>query len=112
LKGINPLESILIVDDSSFTRNRLRETLVKRGYGVDEARNGVEALAKLEGRLLLPVDRPAIAGNGWLRVAREPAKAGLTDSGYRFVIGHPEDFAREMPSARRQSLSEQAAQRR
>jgi CheY-like chemotaxis protein len=42
------LESILIVDDSSFTRNRLRETLVKSGYRVDEACDGIEALAKLD----------------------------------------------------------------
>ena len=42
------MESILIVDDSSFTRNRLRETLIKGGYGVGEARHGGEALARLE----------------------------------------------------------------
>ena len=42
------MESILIVDDSSFTRNRLRETLVAGGYRVDEARHGLEALEKLD----------------------------------------------------------------
>ena len=42
------MESILVVDDSSFTRNRLRETLMAGGYRVVEAKNGVEALTKLE----------------------------------------------------------------
>ena len=42
------MERILIVDDSSFTRNRLRETLVNGHYSVEEARNGQEALTKLE----------------------------------------------------------------
>jgi twitching motility two-component system response regulator PilH len=38
----------LIVDGSSFTRNRLRETLLNFGYQVEEARNGNEALSKIE----------------------------------------------------------------
>src|SRR5450755_415747 len=42
------MDTILIVDDSSFTRNRLREALTKGGYRVDEARNGIEALSKLD----------------------------------------------------------------
>ena len=42
------MDSILVVDDSSFTRNRLRETLTAGGYRVVEAKNGLEALAKLE----------------------------------------------------------------
>lgn len=42
------MDSILIVDDSSFTRNRLREALVTGGYRVEEARHGLEALQKLD----------------------------------------------------------------
>lgn len=42
------METILIVDDSSFTRNRLKETLLNFGYQVEEARNGNEALEKMK----------------------------------------------------------------
>jgi two-component system, chemotaxis family, chemotaxis protein CheY len=37
---------ILIVDDSAFARRTLRRMLEEQGYGVEEARNGVEAIEK------------------------------------------------------------------
>lgn len=40
------MPTILIVDDSTFIRNRLRHALVSAGYGVEEAANGQQALEK------------------------------------------------------------------
>jgi two-component system chemotaxis response regulator CheY len=37
---------ILVVDDSAFARRTLRRILEERGYGVEEARNGPEAIEK------------------------------------------------------------------
>ena len=63
---------ILIVDDSSFARRTLRRILEEQGYGVEEARNGVEALEKYTS------DRPDVVfldnvmeGMGGLEVLRK-----------------------------------------
>ncbi len=40
------MQSILVVDDSTFIRNRVRQALVSAGYSVDEAVNGKQALEK------------------------------------------------------------------
>ena len=40
------MPTILIVDDSMFIRNRVRQALVSAGYGVEEAVNGKQALEK------------------------------------------------------------------
>lgn len=37
---------ILIVDDSAFARRKLREVLESRGYTIEEAASGAEALEK------------------------------------------------------------------
>ena len=42
-----PLTSqILVVDDSGFSRRILRQILEEAGYGVDEAKDGMEALER------------------------------------------------------------------
>ncbi len=40
------MKEILIVDDSVFLRNRLRQTLAEAGYRVQEAPNGKEAIGR------------------------------------------------------------------
>src|SRR5829696_6072533 len=45
--GAAPL--LMVVDDDEATRDVLRELLEAEGYRVDTARNGVEALARMQG---------------------------------------------------------------
>ena len=66
---------ILIVDDARLVRSFYRSILEKRGYQVDEALNGLEALEKL---LLGPVDllivdinMPKMDGLTFLRAVRK-----------------------------------------
>jgi signal transduction histidine kinase/CheY-like chemotaxis protein len=67
-------QTILVVDDEDSARGLVREVLKRRGYGVLEARNGIEALAICErhhGKIDLmftDVNMPKMNGN---RLARD-----------------------------------------
>ena len=52
---------MLVADDDVISRKRLESLLKKRGYEVTSARDGLEALAVLEG-----IDSPSIAILDWM----------------------------------------------
>src|SRR5437763_2537082 len=69
---------ILVVDDDRVTRQLTRAALVKAGYGVGLARDGIEALARLRAKtfalVLLDVWMPRLDGLGVLeRLAKMKA---------------------------------------
>ena len=68
---------VLLVDDDPGVRYTLREILASEGLAVDEAANGAEALAKLDGHPLVVTDlrMPVMDGMELLRrlAARSPA---------------------------------------
>ena len=65
---------ILVVDDEPQIRRVMRATLVARGYVVDDARNGEEALEKLRADrfdlVLLDMNMPGIGGMEACRIMR------------------------------------------
>jgi DNA-binding NtrC family response regulator len=72
-----PALRVLVVDDDAGVRYTLREILSSEGLAVDEAADGAEALAKLEGHPLVVTDlrMPGMDGMELLRrlAARSPA---------------------------------------
>ncbi len=68
-------EKILIVDDSSSTRSRLRKLLIENHYRIDEASNGVAALQKAvvfcPDLILLDIVMPEIDGLKTLKAFRK-----------------------------------------
>ena len=70
------MKTILIVDDSPFTRKAIRRIIEPMGFEVDEAGDGLEALARLEvgsgpDMILLDVDMPRMDGLTFLKTLRE-----------------------------------------
>lgn len=67
--------SVLIVDDEASLRKTLRTSLTASGFAVEEARNGEEALATVQGHpfdlVLLDVNMPGIGGIEACRRIRE-----------------------------------------
>jgi len=67
--------SVLIVDDEASLRKTLRTSLTASGFAVEEARNGEEALATIQGHpfdlVLLDVNMPGIGGIVACRRIRE-----------------------------------------
>jgi two-component system KDP operon response regulator KdpE len=67
--------SVLIVDDEASLRKTLRTSLTASGFDVEEARNGEEALATIQGHpfdlVLLDVNMPGIGGIVACRRIRE-----------------------------------------
>ena len=67
-----PEKSVLLVEDSTLTRFSSRRALEEKGYLVDEATSGQEALAKAKGReepydlVILDIHLPGIDGLGVL----------------------------------------------
>jgi two-component system, OmpR family, KDP operon response regulator KdpE len=65
---------ILVVDDEPQIRRVMRTTLVARGYMVDDARNGEDALEKLRAErfdlVLLDMNMPGIGGMETCRIIR------------------------------------------
>lgn len=65
---------ILIVDDARLIRSFYRSALEKRGYAVDEALNGLEALEKLllapYDLLIVDINMPKMDGLTFLRTLR------------------------------------------
>jgi CheY-like chemotaxis protein len=75
-------QSILIADDSLYIRQSLRQTLLRSGYRVLEARDGVEAMDMLLRQrpavLILDLEMPNLNGYEVLNlIRREPALASL-----------------------------------
>jgi len=61
------MKNVLIVDDSKSIRNEVAEILERAGYGVIEAADGVEALARLNEQaaislVVLDVNMPGMNG--------------------------------------------------
>jgi two-component system chemotaxis response regulator CheY len=72
------VKTILIVDDSPFTRKAIRRIIEPMGFEAEEAGDGVEALARLEGgarpdMILLDVDMPQMDGLTFLKTLRARA---------------------------------------
>lgn len=76
------MKTILIAEDNAVNRELLRELLEARGYAVEEASNGQEALEMIARRqpdaLLLDLNMPVLDGMATVRKIREnPAMASL-----------------------------------
>ncbi len=67
--------SILVVDDEEILRDILAGILVKKGYAVDTAEDGEDALEKLRNKrynlLILDVKMPRLNGFELLKLARK-----------------------------------------
>ena len=73
---------ILVVDDDEMNRDMLSRRLIRRGYEVDLAVNGEEAIAKArEGRpslILMDLSMPVLDGyEATRRLKAEPATAAI-----------------------------------
>ncbi len=80
-------QRILVVDDSATIRTTIRKELEAGGYLVDEAADGISALAKATGQetpdcITLDVEMPRLDGFATCRKLREPRYA-------RFFAHHP-----------------------
>ena len=73
---------ILVIDDASLVRLYYRDALVRAGYVVDEALNGLEALEKLlvepADLLIVDVNMPRMDGFTFLKTLRRQAGAVAT----------------------------------
>ena len=93
----SPTRRVLVVDDASLARLYYRDALVRAGYVVDEALNGLEALEKLlvqpADLLIVDVNMPRMDGLTFVRTLRRrdgalatiPAVVVSTEAG-------PQDF--------------------
>ncbi|MEL7510508.1 MAG: response regulator, partial [Cyanobacteria bacterium J06554_1] len=74
-QSILPKQSILIVDDSITVRNTLGETLQKAGYWVIQAKDGAEALQKLQqvdvAAILCDLEMPGMNGFEFLKARQQ-----------------------------------------
>ena len=89
------VKRVLVVDDASLARLYYRDALVRAGYVVDEALNGLEALEKLlvqpADLLIVDVNMPRMDGLTFLRTLRRrdgavatiPAVVVSTEAGPR-----------------------------
>lgn len=74
-------KTIMTVDDSASVRQMVSFTLKKEGYGVIEAADGKDALAKLSGTvdlIITDLNMPNLDGIGLIRAVR-------ANPGYRFT---------------------------
>lgn len=75
---LRPLGFVLVVDDEEQNRSLLRDSLEARGYEVEEAENGMEALQKIAARppdvILLDLMMPKMDGFEVCRHLRKYAK--------------------------------------
>ena len=69
------MKSILVVDDSSFMRNRIKQALCSAGFHVVEAMNGIEALECCSAGnfacIVTDLVMPILDGIGFLTKLRE-----------------------------------------
>ncbi len=76
------MKTILIAEDNAVNRELLRELLEARGYAVEEACNGLEALQMIvqskPDALLLDLNMPVLDGFATVRkIRKDPAMASL-----------------------------------
>jgi CheY-like chemotaxis protein len=77
------MKRVLIVDDESDIRESLQDFFEDKGYEVDAAANGAEALARLHGAelpcvIILDLLMPVLDGNQtYAAMQQEPRLAGL-----------------------------------
>jgi CheY-like chemotaxis protein len=76
------MKTILIAEDNAVNRELLRELLEARGYAVEEACNGLEALQMIAqskpDALLLDLNMPVLDGFATVRkIRKDPAMASL-----------------------------------
>ena len=76
------MKRVLVVEDNPLNRELLRIVLESAGWEVDEAENGLEALAILAQRkpdlVLADLQMPIMGGSAFLReVRKQPLFAGL-----------------------------------
>jgi two-component system, chemotaxis family, chemotaxis protein CheY len=68
---------ILVIDDASLARLYYRDALVRAGFAVDEAMNGLEGLEKLlvtaPDLLIVDVNMPKMDGLSFLKAVRRQA---------------------------------------
>jgi two-component system chemotaxis response regulator CheY len=73
---------ILVIDDASLVRLYYRDILVRAGYAVDEALNGLEALEKLLAEpadlLIVDINMPRMDGVTFLKALRRQEGAVAT----------------------------------
>jgi two-component system chemotaxis response regulator CheY len=75
------LPRVLVVDDSSLVRLYYRDVLEKRGFDVDQAMNGLEAMERVLAQpfdlLIVDVNMPKMDGFSFLReLRRSKSEAG------------------------------------
>jgi two-component system response regulator HydG len=84
----DPVCSVLVVDDDASIRDAVAKTLVKEGYAVDEAQDGVLALDVLRRKqydlVLADLRMPKLDGMGLLRAV----KASNPDIPFILITGH------------------------
>src|ERR1700685_4189824 len=77
-KPMRPCGLVLVVDDEEHNRTLLRDPLEARGYEVEEAENGMQALQKIAARppdvILLDLMMPKMDGFEVCRRLRKHAK--------------------------------------
>lgn len=92
---------ILVVDDDADFRSGLRMALEMKGYQVEEAANGEEALAKLMEKppLLVLLDLQMPVMNGREMLQRMRADAGLQDLPVVIISGFGFEWEAELMGA-------------
>jgi CheY-like chemotaxis protein len=81
---MSPGDRILVVDDDDDIREVMQELLVAEGFQVDVARDGLDALGKLDGEaspplILLDMMMPRMDGETFLKMLRgKPALANAS----------------------------------
>jgi CheY-like chemotaxis protein len=95
-----PGDRILVVEDDDDIREVVEEVLLSEGYRVDVAKDGIDALSKLDGDprpplILLDMMMPRMDGETFLRALR--SKSPLADAPVVVISGNAE--AREKANA-------------
>lgn len=97
-----PAKRILVVDDASLVRLYYRDALVRAGYRVDEALNGLEALEKLlvepVDLLIVDINMPRMDGLTFLKAVRRQDEPVATIPA---VVISTEAGAQDVDAARR-----------
>jgi chemosensory pili system protein ChpA (sensor histidine kinase/response regulator) len=97
-------ERILVVDDDDDIREVMHDMLTSEGFRVDVARDGLDALAKLDGTsqpplILLDMMMPGMDGETFLKILR--GKPALADAPVVVISGNAaaRDAARRLRAA-------------
>ena len=106
--------AILVVDDEPDTRDVLGRVLTRRGYGVEYAANGWEALLEIDRRdfdlILLDIMMPGLDGAKFLEILRGYAARSKTPVLIVTALDRPEALAR-IGASRAQGIIEKKGDR-